>query len=81
MSGPGMILLGLMSEHDNRVHASGHGGQADPVLRQDFSLGVVPEVEVGGRAHHRRCQDVLTSPRLCSQPSMVTRLVSVVSST
>ena len=49
MSGPGKILLGLMSEHDNRVHASGHGGQADPVLRQDFSLGVVPEVEVGGR--------------------------------
>ena len=32
MSGPGKIVLGLMSEHDNRVHASGHGGQADPVL-------------------------------------------------
>jgi hypothetical protein len=38
MSGPGKILLGLMSEHDNRVHASGHSDQADQVRREDLSL-------------------------------------------
>ena len=38
MSGPGKIVLGLMSEHDNRVHASGHSGQADQVLREDLFL-------------------------------------------
>ena len=38
MSGPGKIVLGLMSEHDNRVHAIGHSGQADQVLREDLFL-------------------------------------------
>ena len=47
MSGPGKIVLGLMSEHGNRVHASGHSGQADQVLREDlFRWAAVLQVAV-----------------------------------